>query len=78
MTVEPGFYNSPFVSEVIKKINDFHYFYPDKPISVDGGINPDNIKDFLASGVEKFAVGSYIFQAQDIAIAINKLLESIK
>lgn len=60
MTVEPGFYGGTFLPDVIDKIADFHFYYPDKPIVVDGGINPDNIDKLKEAGAMEFVVGSAI------------------
>ncbi len=60
MTVEPGFYGGKFLPEVIDKIGDFHYYYPDKLIIVDGGVNPDNIVKLKEAGATQFVVGTAI------------------
>lgn len=60
MTVEPGFYGGEFLPEVVEKIADFHFYYPDKPIIVDGGINPDNIEKLKEAGATECVVGSAI------------------
>jgi len=60
MTVEPGFNGAPFVPAVIEKIADFHFYYPDKPISVDGGVTPDKVDALAAAGVTRCIVGSAI------------------
>ena len=73
MTVEPGFYGGKFVSAVIDKIKDFHYFYPDKPVEVDGGVTPDTAKQLVEAGTTQLVVGSYIWKAEDINKAIEKL-----
>lgn len=73
MTVEPGFYGGKFVDSVVDKISDFHYFYPDMPIEVDGGINPDNAKKLIEAGASMLVVGSYIFEGNDVAKTIVEL-----
>ena len=60
MTVEPGFYGSPFLPEIIEKIADFHFYYPDKPIIVDGGVNSDNIDKLKEAGATQFVIGTAI------------------
>ena len=39
MTVSPGAYGAKFIDDVLDKMSDFHFFYPDIPIQVDGGVN---------------------------------------
>ncbi len=72
MTVEPGFYGGEFIPDVIKKIADFHYFYPDMPITVDGGITPENATELVQAGATTLIVGSYIFQAKEIKKALDE------
>lgn len=73
MTVDPGFYGSPFVPEVLEKIRNFHSRYPNKIIQVDGGIKSETVKLVEAAGVSRAAVGSYIFQSEDIGKALENL-----
>ena len=73
MTVDPGFYGSPFLPEILEKIRNFHSQYPNKKIQVDGGINRDTIKLVQKSGASCAAVGSYIFQSSDVRKALQEL-----
>jgi ribulose-phosphate 3-epimerase len=61
LTVEPGRYGSPFRPEVIRKVAESRRFFPDKTISVDGGISLDNLEMFYTIGVDYVCVGSRIF-----------------
>lgn len=73
MTVEPGFYGSDFVEAVLDKMSDFHYFYPDKRIVADGGMNPDTAAKAIQAGANTLIVGSYIWNNNDIKKAIEEL-----
>lgn len=73
MTVEPGFYGGKFVESAIEKIKDFHYYYPDKPIEVDGGVTLDTAPKLIEAGVTMLVVGSYIWESKDIKTAIQQL-----
>jgi len=75
MTVEPGFYGGEFVESVLNKISDFHFYYPDKPIEVDGGVDPETEPKLIKAGVSLLVAGSYIFKSKDHAKAIEKLKE---
>lgn len=75
MTVEPGFYSGQFVEAVLDKISDFHYFYPDKPIEVDGGVNLETAPRLIEVGATILVVGSYIFENHDAGKAIEALKE---
>lgn len=61
LTVDPGAYGSPFKVEVLKKVEEARHIFPDKVISVDGGVSIDNLKSFLDIGVDSVCVGSRIF-----------------
>lgn len=73
MTVDSGFQGSPFLPEVLEKIKIFHKRHPDKIIQVDGGITPETIKLIKEAGSSRVAVGSYIFQSQNIEQALKEL-----
>lgn len=61
LAVDPGRYGSPFRRDVLKKIGDARRDFPDKIISVDGGVSLDNLKIFFDMGVDYVCVGSRIF-----------------
>src|SRR3989344_574568 len=73
MTVEPGFYGGEFVESVVEKIKDFHFYYPDKPIEVDGGITPETALKLTEAGATILVAGSYIWDSKDTWKAIEKL-----
>lgn len=74
MTVDPGFYGSPFLPEVLEKVRKFHDRYPEKPIQVDGGIHSDTIKIVAETGVGSAILGSHIFsEGRDVAEVIKEL-----
>ncbi|TSC74639.1 MAG: ribulose-phosphate 3-epimerase [Parcubacteria group bacterium Gr01-1014_44] len=77
MTVEPGFYGGGFVEEVLDKMSDFHYFYPDKPIVADGGVTPETAPKLVQAGANILVSGSYIFNSDDPAKALEELRQSI-
>lgn len=76
MAVEPGFYGGKFVDSVVEKIKDFHFYYPDKPIEVDGGITPETALKLIEAGATTLVVGSYIWESKDVGKAIEKLKSS--
>ena len=77
MTVEPGFYGGEFVESVLDKVSDFYYFYPDKPIIVDGGINPERASKAVQAGANTLIVGSYIWNSKDVAQAIEEIKKNV-
>ena len=77
MTVEPGFYGGEFVESVVDKIKDFNYYYPDKPIEVDGGVVPETVPKLAGAGASTLVSGSYVWESKDIAKALEELKHSI-
>jgi ribulose-phosphate 3-epimerase len=79
MTVNPGKYGSPFRQDVVDKVAEARKKFPNKIISVDGGISLDNLKLFHDIGVDYVCVGSRIFLNDDPAKSyrtfINKIAE---
>ena len=74
MTVDPGFYGSPFLPEVLEKIRKFRDRHPEKPIQVDGGIHSSTIKLVFEAGVGSAVLGSHIFsEGRDIGEVIKEL-----
>ncbi len=62
LSVNPGFYGSKFIPEVLDKIVEFRNAQPDLEIGIDGGIKESNIAQIAQSGVDVICVGSAIFQ----------------
>lgn len=77
MTVHPGSYGRPFLTEVLDKIVNFHDAHSEIPIVIDGGINPQTIQLARGTGAQVIISGSYIMQSSDIAIAISDLKDKI-
>src|SRR3989338_5399379 len=73
MTVNPGFYGSEFVDSVVGKILDFHGRYPNVPIMVDGGVNPETARHLIAVGATDLVVGNYVINSPDVGKAIEEL-----
>jgi ribulose-phosphate 3-epimerase len=63
----------PFEESVISKIADFREQYSNTPVSVDGGVNRENIVSLREVGVERFVVGGAIFQSENILGTIEEL-----
>jgi ribulose-phosphate 3-epimerase len=61
LTVNPGYYGAPFISEVMDKVTEIRAVYPDLEIGVDGGIKENNIVDVARKGVDMICVGSAVF-----------------
>jgi len=73
MTVNPGFYGSPFLSEMLGKISELRSKAPDLDIEVDGGVNDKTIRLVHDAGANMFVSGSYILKAENVKDSINIL-----
>ncbi len=61
LSVNPGFYGSEFMPEVLNKIVAFRDAQPDLEVGIDGGIKESNIVPIARTGVDIIYVGSAIF-----------------
>mgnify|MGYP006289380329 CR=1 FL=1 len=80
MTVNPGFYGSPFVPSALDKVKEARARMPDIDIEVDGSINDETISDASKAGANLFVVGSYLQKARDIGQRhkdLKKLMEDL-
>lgn len=73
MTVNPGFYGSPFLPEMLDKISELRTLKPNLNIEVDGGITDKTIGLVDQAGANMFVSGSYIVKAENVAEAIKNL-----
>lgn len=73
MTVNPGFYGSPFLPETLAKIESLRVKYKNLPIEVDGGIKPGTIELVEKAGANLFVSGSYLLLAEDIGERLDTL-----
>ena len=73
MTVNPGFYGSPFLPEMLDKISELRALKPNLNIEVDGGITDKTIGLVDQAGANMFVSGSYIIKAENVADAIENL-----
>ena len=78
MTVNPGFYGSPFLPEVLTKITKLRQIKPELDIEVDGGIKPDTIAMVNQAGANLFVSGSYLVKSDNIQDRINILYRMIE
>jgi len=74
MTVNPGFYGSKFVPEVMDKVAELRSARPDVEIGVDGGIKESNISQIARTGVNVIYVGSAIFLHPQPVESFHRLL----
>jgi ribulose-phosphate 3-epimerase len=78
MTVNPGFYGSPFLPDMVEKVKILRKIKHDLDIEVDGGITDKTIGVLNEAGVNLFVSGSYIVKSDNIQEAVNNLKDIIK
>ena len=66
MTVKPGKYGSPFLSETLNKVKHLRELNSKIDIEVDGGINPKTLKLCKQAEANQFVVGSYLQRSKNI------------
>jgi len=78
MTVNPGFYGSPFIPKTLHKVKKLRDLKPRLDIEVDGSINNKTITQAYDMGANLFVSGSYIMKANNTRARIEKLLTLIQ
>jgi ribulose-phosphate 3-epimerase len=74
MSVAPGFSGQKFMAEVLPKCEIIKKrLRPNQRLEIDGGINPETIRQARDAGVDWFVVASAIFDQPDRAAAIKQL-----
>ncbi|OGO22134.1 MAG: hypothetical protein A2144_00905 [Chloroflexi bacterium RBG_16_50_9] len=74
LSVNPGFYGSQFIPEVLSKITGFREAHPNLETGIDGGIKESNIIQIARTGVDVVYVGSAIFLQPDPAESYRRLI----
>lgn len=75
MSVQPGKGGQDFQPETLGKIKALRKIWPSGNIAVDGGINSENAKEIIGTGVNILCIGNYIFKSDDIKQTIHRLVE---
>ncbi|MCB9806114.1 hypothetical protein H6775_03065 [Candidatus Nomurabacteria bacterium] len=68
-----GFQGEEFQESVLDNIADFRNKNKEIPISIDGGVNFDNVQDLVKAGVTRIVSGSLIFESGDVKGTIDEL-----
>ncbi|MFO7677863.1 MAG: ribulose-phosphate 3-epimerase [Thermoplasmatota archaeon] len=78
MTVNPGFYGSPFLPKALEKVKQLREQYPLLDIEVDGGITDQTIQQAYNAGANMFVSGSFIVKSDNVKQAIERLQAKLK
>jgi len=72
MSVNPGYGGQAFIPDTLEKITELRK-KTNAPIEVDGGINNKTAPAVIKAGADILVAGSYLFNAEDMAEAVNSL-----
>lgn len=82
MSVNPGFSGQKFITSALDKVKALNDMKekrnPRLEISIDGGINLENVKAATDAGVELVVAGSSVFGAPDIDKRVKEFLKLMK
>lgn len=78
LSVNPGFYGSKYIPEVLDKVAELREIASDIEIGLDGGVKENNIASIAGAGVDAICVGSAIFLQPDPATSYRKLEALVK
>jgi len=79
MSVVPGFSGQKFMPEVLPKVREVKKrIRPNQRVEIDGGINPETIKQAKDAGADLFVVASAIFDQPDRKAAIAALRQGLR
>ena len=73
MTVYPGFGGQKLIPQTLDKVRVIRSRYPELDIQVDGGITDVTAPLCLNAGANVLVAGSYLFGAQHVCAAVNRL-----
>ena len=69
---KPGFQGQPFDDRVIAKVRELKERFPERIVSVDGGVNLETAPLLRAAGADRLIIGSAIFESENIAETIEE------
>lgn len=76
MTVNPGWGGQKFVREALQKVSAIRKIAPQIDIEVDGGIDPQTLREAQAAGANVFVAGSYLVEQHSLADGLRELRRS--
>jgi ribulose-phosphate 3-epimerase len=72
---EIGKQGNPFDERIFERIKIFKDKFPEKLVSVDGGVHSSNIDELVEAGADRLVVGSAIFADEHPEAALEELRE---
>ena len=78
LTVHPGFYGAKYLPAQLRKITQIKKINPRVKVIVDGGMNPQTIRQAAQAGADFFITGSYTTKADNPKKALKTLAKAIR
>jgi ribulose-phosphate 3-epimerase len=76
MTVWPGFGGQKFIESVVPKVARLRKLSPTVDLEVDGGLNPETVRQAAGAGANVIVAGTATFRSSDIPGVIRALREN--
>lgn len=73
MTVNPGWGGQAFIRSMLAKIERIRAASPDIDIEVDGGIDPQTLRECRSAGANVFVAGSYLVEQASLTAGLDNL-----
>lgn len=73
MTVNPGWGGQEFIRTMPAKIERIRQWAPQIDIEVDGGIDPETLRECRAAGANVFVAGSYLVAQESLTAGLGRL-----
>ena len=78
MSIEPGYSGQEFMPEAVGRIKALRGLLPETVhVQVDGGIDPDNVREVFEAGATLLVAGSAIFAREDLPRAYRRLVQAL-
>lgn len=68
-----GFQGEPFDERVLEKVRELKARFPERLVSVDGGVNMETAEQLREAGADRLIVGSAIFASENVVQALDEL-----
>jgi ribulose-phosphate 3-epimerase len=78
MSVHPGKQGQAFLKHTLNRVKELREMAPDATIEVDGGINSEHAASIIEAGANHLAVGSALFETEDIKENYAKIASALK
>ncbi len=82
MTVEPGFGGQKFMADKMEKVTELVKIREQKNLSfdieIDGGVNKNNVREILDTGVNVVVAGSAVFGTEDVENRTKEFLNILQ